>query len=127
MTKSQRKISQGAASDLQFEKSKTKNAKVKEEANNDRDGLLGRVKKVIKKSRRKLSEDKFEKELQRTIAFLESLQSKLIHSSSAVSAKAKQQRPKAVKKAKLKTPSKRENPSTDAVKPSLTTSAKTKS
>ena len=127
MTKAQRKISQAAASDSRFEKSKTKNAKVEEEANNDKDCLFGRVKKVIKKSRRKLSEEKFEKDLRRTIAFLESLQSKLTYSSSAVGAKAKQKRPKAVKKAKLKTPSKKEKPSTDAAKPSLATSAKTNS
>lgn len=39
--------------------------------------LIGRVRKVIKKSRRKLSEEKFEKELQRTISFLEEMQEKL--------------------------------------------------
>jgi hypothetical protein len=39
--------------------------------------LVGRVKKVIKKSRRKLGEEKFEKELQRTIEFLGKLQTKL--------------------------------------------------
>jgi len=43
--------------------------------------LVGRVKKVIKKSRRKLGEEKFEKELQRTIEFLAQLQVKLDHSS----------------------------------------------
>ena len=39
--------------------------------------LVGRVKKVIKKSRRKMGEEKFEKELQRTIGFLEELRLKL--------------------------------------------------
>ncbi|HEX5082101.1 MAG TPA: hypothetical protein VFY40_08645 [Blastocatellia bacterium] len=39
--------------------------------------LVGRVKKVIKKSRRKLGEEKFEKELRRTIEFLAQLQTKL--------------------------------------------------
>jgi hypothetical protein len=39
--------------------------------------LLARVQKVVKKSRRKLSEDHFEKELQRTITFLEGIQAKL--------------------------------------------------
>src|SRR5215470_9742633 len=42
--------------------------------------LVGRVKKVIKKSRRKLGEEKFEKELQRTIEFLAQLQVKLDNS-----------------------------------------------
>ena len=39
--------------------------------------LVGRVKKVIKKSRRKLGEEKFEKELRRTIEFLAQLQMKI--------------------------------------------------
>ncbi|MFZ4627751.1 MAG: hypothetical protein ACOYNR_05410 [Blastocatellia bacterium] len=39
--------------------------------------LLARVQKVIRKSRRKLSEEKFEKELQRTIAFLGGIQAKI--------------------------------------------------
>jgi len=39
--------------------------------------LVGRVKKVIKKSRRKLSDEKFEKELMRTISFLEELQARM--------------------------------------------------
>src|SRR5262245_8724452 len=43
--------------------------------------LFGRVKKVVKKSRRKLGEEKFEKELQRTIEFLAQLQVKLDNSS----------------------------------------------
>src|SRR5262249_40680169 len=42
--------------------------------------LVGRVKKVIKKSRRKLGEEKFEKELRRTIEFLAQLQVKLDNS-----------------------------------------------
>lgn len=42
--------------------------------------LVGRVKKVIKKSRRKLGEEKFEKELRRTIEFLAQLQTKLDNS-----------------------------------------------
>lgn len=41
--------------------------------------LVGRVRKVVKKSRRKLSEEKFEKELQRTISFLEEIREKLNH------------------------------------------------
>jgi len=43
----------------------------------DKNNLVGRVRKVIKKSRRKLSEEKFEKELQRTIQFLEQMQATL--------------------------------------------------
>lgn len=39
--------------------------------------LVRRVKKAIKKSRRRLDAEKFEKELTRTITFLENLQSKL--------------------------------------------------
>lgn len=39
--------------------------------------LVGRVKKVVKKSRRKLGEEKFEKELQRTITFLEELHNRI--------------------------------------------------
>lgn len=43
----------------------------------DKNNLVGRVRKVIKKSRRKLSEEKFEKELRRTIEFLEQMQATL--------------------------------------------------
>jgi hypothetical protein len=39
--------------------------------------LVKRVKKVLRKSRRKLGDEKFEKELQRTIDFLARLQTKL--------------------------------------------------
>jgi len=51
--------------------------KAKEAKSKERAVLVGRVKKVVKKSRRRLSEEKFEKELQRTITFLEQLQAKL--------------------------------------------------
>ena len=43
----------------------------------DKNALVGRVRKVIKKSRRKLGEEKFEKELQRTINFLTELRDQL--------------------------------------------------
>ncbi|MBI1764431.1 MAG: hypothetical protein HYR56_23645 [Acidobacteria bacterium] len=43
----------------------------------DKDELVGRVRKVVKKSRRKLGEEKFEKELQRTIGFLTELRDRL--------------------------------------------------
>jgi hypothetical protein len=45
--------------------------------------LVGRVKKVVRKSRRKLGEEKFEKELQRTIVFLERMQRTLAASREA--------------------------------------------
>lgn len=54
---------------------KDKEAKTLKEKNGN--ALVGRVKKVIKKSRRKMGEEKFEKELQRTISFLEELRLKL--------------------------------------------------
>ncbi len=63
-----------------------KETKDKEPKNKEPKGkskLVGRVKKVIKKSRRKLGEEKFEKELQRTIKFLAQLQMKLDNSHSA--------------------------------------------
>jgi hypothetical protein len=50
----------------------TKGKEIKGKSN-----LVGRVKKVIKKSRRKLGEEKFEKELRRTIEFLAQLQTKI--------------------------------------------------
>src|SRR5215813_4850218 len=59
---------------------KGKETKDKEPKNKELKGksnLIGRVKKVIKKSRRKLGEEKFEKELRRTIEFLAQLQTKI--------------------------------------------------
>ncbi len=41
--------------------------------------LVGRVKKAVKKTRRKLSEDQFNKELQRTISFLSELKEHVSH------------------------------------------------
>jgi hypothetical protein len=43
----------------------------------DKKALVGRVRKVVKKTQRKLGEEKFEKELQRTISFLTELRDKL--------------------------------------------------
>ena len=66
-------------------KTKDKNPHLKETKDKELKGknnLVGRVKKVIKKSRRKLGEEKFEKELQRTIEFLAQLQTKLDNSHS---------------------------------------------
>src|SRR2546422_9347179 len=62
---------------------KDKEAKDKETKTKEPKGksnLAGRVKKVIKKSRRKLGEEKFEKELRRTIEFLAQLETKLDNS-----------------------------------------------
>jgi hypothetical protein len=62
---------------------KDKEVKDKEPKNKESKGksnLVGRVKKVIKKSRRKLGEEKFEKQLRRTIEFLAQLQTKLDNS-----------------------------------------------
>jgi hypothetical protein len=53
----------------------TKDAKDKDAKGKSK--LVGQVKKVIKKSRRKLGEEKFEKELLRTIEFLAQLQTKI--------------------------------------------------
>jgi hypothetical protein len=67
-------------------KTKDKEAKDKEPRSKEPKGksnLVGRVKKVIKKSRRKLGEEKFEKELRRTIEFLAQLQTKLDSSHAA--------------------------------------------
>jgi hypothetical protein len=41
--------------------------------------LVGRVKKAVKKTRRKLSEEQFDKELQRTINFLSELKEHVSH------------------------------------------------
>jgi hypothetical protein len=65
---------------------KGKETKDKEPRNKELKGksnLVGRVKKVIKKSRRKLGEEKFEKQLRRTIEFLAQLQTKLDNSHAA--------------------------------------------
>jgi hypothetical protein len=62
---------------------KGKETKDKEPKNKELKGksnLVGRVKKVIKKSRRRLGEEKFEKQLRRTIEFLAQLQTKLDNS-----------------------------------------------
>ena len=51
--------------------------------------LVQRVKKAVKKSRRKLGAEKFEKELTRTITFLEDLQTKVAQLVAAKAAAAK--------------------------------------
>ena len=69
---------------------KSKDGKESKEAKGPKgkDGklLMKRVKKAIKRSRRKLSEEKFEKELQRTISFLEELQQRINRSPASESA-----------------------------------------
>ena len=60
-----------------------KDKETKEKEPRGKSNLVGRVKKVIKKSRRKLGEEKFEKELQRTIEFLAQLRAKLDNSHDA--------------------------------------------
>lgn len=45
----------------------------------DHKALVGRVKKAVKKTRRKLSEEQFDKELQRTINFLSELKDHVSH------------------------------------------------
>lgn len=72
----------------------------KEPKDKNSDALVGRVKKVIKKSRRKMGDEKFEKQLQRTIAFLEELQRKMTEAETR----------KAEKKAKPSKKSKAEKP-----------------
>jgi DNA-binding transcriptional regulator GbsR (MarR family) len=76
--------------------------KVKDRKEKNGDAMIGRVKKVVKKSRRKLSEEKFEKQLQRTIAFLEELQSKIneTNNTASVNRSVKQKKTVATKKAK---------------------------
>lgn len=71
MTKVKEKVARPTeARDKEIKETRDKETKGKS-------NLVGRVKKVIKKSRRKLGEEKFEKELRRTIEFLAQLQTKL--------------------------------------------------
>ncbi len=77
-----------------------KDPKPKGGKSKERKALVGQVKKVIKKSRRKLGDEKFEKELLRTISFLEGLQVKLAQSQAAAREKAQPPAdPKPAKKA----------------------------
>lgn len=54
---------------------KSQSKETKDEKN--KSALIGRVRKAVRKSRRKLGEEKFEKELQRTISFLTDLRDRL--------------------------------------------------
>jgi len=77
--------------------------KVKDRKEKNGDAMIGRVKKVVKKSRRKLSEEKFEKQLQRTIAFLKELQSKLNETNNTASATGSVKQKKTVVSKRVKT------------------------
>src|SRR5262245_58190647 len=103
MTKAHDKTSQAKepdspAGEPTAKKDKDKDKDRKAHDNNDEDALVGQVKKVIKKSRRKLSEQKSEKQLRRTIAFLEDLQSKLVNSTNSVGETSSRRKTKTVKK-----------------------------
>ena len=52
-------------------------SKEKDRAEKKKKGLMGKVKKVVKKSRRRLDEERFEKEVERTIVFLRKLITKI--------------------------------------------------
>jgi hypothetical protein len=66
--------------DKQAKDKEAKDKEAKDKEPKGKSNLVGRVKKVIKKSRRKLGEEKFEKQLRRTIEFLAQLQTKLDNS-----------------------------------------------
>ena len=88
----------------------------------EEDVLVGRVKKVVKKSRRKLSEEKFERQLQLTIAFLEELQTKLNDSQNPVVTEKK--KATAERKTKPEASRKREKTSSQPMKPAVKAAAK---
>jgi hypothetical protein len=115
MTKTQGKKLHDEA-DSRGTKPKPTKVKAKEEPN--KDILLARVKKAIKKSRRKLNEEKFEKELRRTIAFLGHLRSKLAGSNNSAGEMKKVKGPKGTKNGKPESDRKRVRPSTTVVKSS---------
>jgi hypothetical protein len=89
----------------------------------EEDVLVGRVKKVVKKSRRKLSEEKFERQLQRTIAFLEALQTKINDTQNSVEETTKKKTP-ADRKVRPDNSRKRGKTSATPVKPAVKTGAK---
>lgn len=103
MAKAQEKDPQEKAAEPLAKPEKDKKQKDKDK---DHKALVGRVKKVVKKSRRKLSEEKFEKELQRTIAFLEQLQGKIAHPAEAAAPETATVSGKASKSAAKRAPKK---------------------
>jgi hypothetical protein len=94
----------------------------KNKEDEEEDVLVGRVKKVVKKSRRKLSEEKFERQLKRTIAFLEELRSKLNDSQNSVVIEKK--KATAERKTKPESSRKRGKTSSHPVKPAVKAAAK---
>ncbi|MBS1790474.1 MAG: hypothetical protein JST85_22325 [Acidobacteria bacterium] len=82
--------------------------------------LVGRVKKVLKKSRRKMGEEKFEKQLQRTIVFLEEMQRKLTEAGNSKADKKAKPEPKNNGKAKAKKAAKKAKPKSKAAAGSQT-------
>ncbi len=105
MAKAQEKDPQEKAAEPLAKPEKDKKQKDKDK-DKDHKALVGRVKKVVKKSRRKLSEEKFEKELQRTIAFLEQLQGKIAHPAEAAAPETATVSGKASKSAAKRAPKK---------------------
>lgn len=107
MAKAQEKDPQEKAAEPLAKPEKDKKQKDKDkDKDKDHKALVGRVKKVVKKSRRKLSEEKFEKELQRTIAFLEQLQGKIAHPAEAAAPETATVSGKASKSAAKRAPKK---------------------
>ena len=92
----------------------------KEEKEKTGNALVGRVKKVLKKSRRKMGEEKFEKQLQRTIVFLEEMQRKLTEAGNGKAEKKAKPAPKTNGKAKVKKAAKKAKPKTKAAAASQT-------
>ncbi len=70
-------MAKSPANELTDKDAKRKASKRSSKKEKEKKPLVVRVKKVINKSRRKLSEENFEKELQRTITFLEEIQAKM--------------------------------------------------
>ncbi|MBP6822761.1 MAG: hypothetical protein KA368_14520 [Acidobacteria bacterium] len=94
-----------------------KEEKIKKESSKSKDKnsgvLVGRVKKVIKKSRRKMGDEKFEKQLQRTITFLEELQRRIAEAGIGKTEKKSKPASKAASKAKVKKAAPKTKPKTN--------------
>jgi hypothetical protein len=104
---------------------KDKRSKDKERKSKGGDALVGRVKKVVKKSRRKLSEEKFEKQLQRTITFLEELQARITESNHVITKAEEQRKAKTNKKVRQNSSGNKHKTSAASVKHAVATTAKT--
>jgi len=99
----------------------------KEPKDKNGNALVGRVKKVIKKSRRKMGEEKFEKQLQRTIAFLEEMQHKLAEAVTSKIEKKAKPAPKGNGQAKVKKVEKKTKTKSKSSKPRAATTETTAS